>query len=84
MTKALASPPLPLRLSDTDISPVTPTLSRRQASAPLRAAKTQIARRHIALCFAPAAADTPLTAPCRNALLIRNRKIKSAADAKSP
>ena len=37
-----------LRLSDTDISPVTPTLSRWQPSAPPSPAKAQILQRHSA------------------------------------
>jgi len=37
--------PPPLRLSDAGISPVTPTLSRRQPLAPPSTAKTQTARR---------------------------------------
>jgi hypothetical protein len=45
--------PLLLRLSDADISPVTPTLNRRQPSAPPSRAKTQIPQHDSTLPTAP-------------------------------
>jgi len=51
-------PPSLLRLSDANISPVTPALSRGQPSALPSTRKTQIARRDITLPPPPRATDT--------------------------
>ena len=84
MTNTLASPPPPLRLSNPDISPVTPRLNRRQLSTPPSAAKTQIARRDIALSLRTRSDRHPAHSAPSNAIPIRDREIKSNVAAKSP
>src|SRR5262249_47637812 len=84
MTNTLASPPPPLRLSDPDISPVTPTLTQAQPSgaALRRQTEDHPAPHHP---FARSRADRQHPRSARSAAVpIRDRKIKSNLGAKSP
>jgi hypothetical protein len=84
MTDTLCHYPSPLHLSDAGISPVTPTLSRRQPSAPPSTAKTQIARRNITLPSAARATDSTVAVLARPPSQPEIQKTNQNAGAKSP